>query len=172
MEVHRAMKKLLLSVALSLAMTQAQAGDDVVTLSTSSVGVGVLRSGGNLYRPSHRGSSISNLTAVERYRAMVYRPTQHFYMKDNVVSYRYSAEELSGLGSEFGGNYHGPHAAQFIPTQHQLAPYGRMRTYASVNKRPQPGVPMIERTTRVRTTVDTQAPRKAAVSTMQLAQAE
>src|SRR5688572_13619765 len=162
------MKKLLLSVALSLplAMTQAHAGDDVVAFSSSSVGVGVLRSGGNLYRPSHRGASISNMTPVERYRAVVYRPTQHFYMKDNVVSYRYGAEALADLGGEFGGNYHGPHAAQFVPSQHQLAPYGRMRTYASVNKRPQPGVPMIERTTRVRSTVDAQPPRKPAVSTL------
>ena len=174
MGCNRAMKTLLLPVALSLALAHAHAGDDVVAFSSStySSGVGVLRSGGNLYRPSHRGGSISNMTPAEQYRAVVYRPTQHFYMKDNVVSYRYSAEDLSSLGSEFGGNYHGPHAAQFVPSQHQLAPHGRMRTYASVNKRPQPGVPMIERTTRVRTISDARVPAKAPVTSIQLAQSK
>jgi hypothetical protein len=161
------MKKLLLSVALAFLAPHLQAGDDVVAFSRST-SVGVLRSGGNLYRPSPRGGSISNLTASERYRAVVLRPTQHFYLKDNVVSYRYSAEELSRLGSEHGGNYHGPHAAQFIPSQHQLAPHGRLRTYAAVNKRPQPGVPMISSSTRIRTVTDASAP----VTRLQLAEAK
>jgi hypothetical protein len=161
------MKKLLLPIALTLAMPQVQAGDDVIAFSRST-SVGVLRSGGNLYRPAPRGGSVANLSPSERYRAVIYRPTQHFYLKDNVVSYRYSAEDLSTVGSEYGGNYHGPHAAQFVPSQHQLAPHGRMRSYAAVQKRPQPGVPMVAKTTRVRTTAEA----KSAVTTIQLAQAK
>jgi len=141
------MKTLLLSVALSLAMTHAYAGDDVIAMS-SSTGIGVLRSGGNLYRPSPRGGSISNASRGE----LIYRPTQHFYLKDSVVSYRYTSDSLAKLGGEYGNAYHGPHAAQFLPGQHPLAPHGRLRTYAAVNQRPQPGVPMVERSTRVRTT--------------------
>ena len=162
------MKKVLLPVfALALAVPHAQAGDDVIAFSRT--GVGVLRSGGNLYRPSHRGGSISNMTPQEKYNAVVMRPTQHYYLKDNVVSYRYSALELSRLHTEFSNSYHGPHAAQFVPSQHALAPHGRMRAYASVNKRPQPGVPMINRTitsTTIKKTVS------APVTSIQLASAK
>jgi hypothetical protein len=157
------MKKLLLPVALSLIASHVQAGDDVIAFTRSSVGV--LRSSGNLYRPAPRGGSFSNLSASDRYRAVIYRPTQHFYLKDNIVSYRYSAQDLSVIGSEYGGNYHGPHSAQFIPSMHQMAPHGRMRSYASVNKRPQPGVPMISRTTKITTTAAVEAP----VTTLQMA---
>jgi hypothetical protein len=160
------MKKLLLPVVLALVASHAQAGDDVIAFTRS--GVGVLRSSGNLYRPTPRGGSISNLTASERYRAVIYRPTQHYYLKENVVSYRYSAEDLSRVGNEYGGNYHGPHAAQFVPSQHQMAPHGRLRAYAAVNRRPQPGVPMINKTTKIRTTAAISAP----VTSIELAKAK
>src|SRR5688500_14458199 len=117
------MKKFLLPIALALVVPQVQAGDDVIAFTRSS-GVGVLRSGGNLYRPIPRGGSLANMTNSDRYHAILYRPTQHFYMKDNLVSYRYSAQDLDRVNNEYGGNYHGPHAAQFVPSQHQLAPDG------------------------------------------------
>src|SRR5436190_1358243 len=112
MERNRAMKTLLLPFALALAMAHVHAGDDVIALSTST-GIGVLRSGGNLYRPSPRGGSISNASRGE----LIYRPTQHFYMKDSVVSYRYTSDSLAKLGGEYGNAYHGPHGAQFVPSQ-------------------------------------------------------
>ena len=149
------MKNLLLPIALSLAMTHAYAGDDVIAFSQST-GVGVLRSGGNLYRPAPRGGNFTNLTSADG--NAILRPTQHYYLKDSVVSYRYAVAQLPRLGSEYGGNYHGPHSAQFIPSQHQLAPHGRLRSYAAVNKRPQPGVPMVERVTRLRGNVKTAEP--------------
>lgn len=166
------MKKLLLPTAIAFLSSQAFAGDDVVAFSSSSTGVGVLRGGGNLYRPAPRGSSIANLSPDERYRAVIYRPTQHFYTKDNVVSYRYSGAELSEVGNEYGGSYLGPHGAQFVPTQHVLAPHGTARSYASVNKRPQPGVPMIARTTKITRTAEAKSGnREAAFSSIQLAKA-
>lgn len=161
------MKKLLLPIVLAFFGSHVLAGDDVVAFSRTSVGV--LRSGGNLYRTAPRGTSVANLSGSERYRAVIYRPTQHFYLKDNVVSYRYVARELSVVGNEFGGNYHGPHAAQFVPTQHDLAPDGRMRAYASVNKRPQPGVPMVQRTT---TRMSRSANAKTGMSSIQFASAK
>jgi hypothetical protein len=157
------MKKLLLPIVLSLVAAHAQAGDDVVAFTQS--GVGVLRSGGNLYRPAPRGGSINNLSATD---AVIYRPTQHYYLKESIVSYRYTAEDLSRVGNEYGGNYHGPNAAQFVPTQHPMAPQGRLRSYASVNRRPQPGVPMINKTTTIKTTAAISAP----VTSIQLANAK
>ena len=144
------MKKLLLPAIVALIVPQIQAGDDVIAFS-SRTSIGVLRSSGNLYRPAPRGGSVSNLAPSERYKAKLYRPTQYFYMKDNVVSYRYSSQELATVGDEFFNGYQGPHAAVFVPSQHQLAPHGRMRSYASVDKRPQPGVPMVAKTTRITT---------------------
>jgi hypothetical protein len=159
------MKKLLLPAALALIAPQIQAGDDVIAFSNRT-GVGVLRSSGNLYRPAPKGGSAANLTPSERYKAKLYRPTQYFYMKDNIVSYRYSSEELSRVGNEYDNGYHGPHAAVFVPTQHQLAPHGRMRSYASVDKRPQPGVAMVAKTT---TKVTTRNVMAAPTTTLQVA---
>ena len=132
---------------MALTIPLVQAGDDVIGFSTRT-GVGVLRSSGNLYRQAPRGGSVANLTPSERYRAKLYRPTQYFYLKDNVVSYRYSSENLDRVGNEYDNSYHGPHAAVFVPTQHQLPPNARLRSYASVEKRPQPGVPMVAKTTK------------------------
>ncbi len=142
------MKKLLLPAFIALIVPQVQAGDDVIAFS-SRTSVGVLRSSGNLYRQAPRGGSVSNLTPSERYKAKLYRPTQYFYMKDNVVSYRYASQDLATVGDQFFNGYQGPHAAVFVPSQHQLAPHGRLRSYASVDKRPQPGVPMVAKTTKI-----------------------
>lgn len=160
------MKKLLLPFLAAVLATNVQAGDEVVSLSTTTTGVGVLRGGGNMYRPMPRGGSVANLTVSERYRAVIYRPTQHFYFKDSVVSYRFAPQELSDIGNEYGGNYHGPIGAQFVPSQHPIAPDARIRTFASVSKRPQPGVPMVSRTTKI-----TAEAKSSPVTSIQLATA-
>lgn len=160
------MKKLLLPFFAAVLATNVQAGDGVVSFSSTTTGVGVLRGGGNMYRPMPRGGSVANLTVSERYRAVIYRPTQHFYFKDSVVSYRFAPQELSDVGNEFGGSYHGPLGAQFVPTQHPMAPDGRIRSYAAVSKRPQPGVPMVARTGKI-----TAEAKSTPVTSIQLATA-
>jgi hypothetical protein len=163
----RIMKKLLFSLALAFTATFANAGDDVIAFS-SSTSVGVLRSGGNMYRPIPRGGGATDLTSTERYRATVYRPTQHFYLKDNVVSYRYASDSMQRMRTMYGGAYFGPNGAQFIPSEHQLAANASVKHYASVHKRAQPGVPMISRTkVRVTRTAET-----APTTSIQLASAK
>ena len=164
------MKKTLLSFSLVFTVTAAQAGDEVIAFSRST-SVGVLRDGGNLYRPIPRGGTAANLTGSEMYRATIYRPTQHYYLKDNVVSYRYTGDRFSRVDSVFGGTYFGPHNAQFIPLEHQIAPNARLRSWAAVNKRPQPGVPMVSRTTTVRVTRTVKTAPAEAISSIQLASA-
>ena len=163
------MKKLLLPFTFVLAAHCGYAGDDVIALSrtttttSTTTGIGVLRSGGNLYRPIPRGGPVQDLTASDRYRAVVYRPTQHFYTKDNVISYRYCGDDLSRLRSIYGGNYLGPHGAQFLPMEHDSPPSSTVRTYAAVLRRPQPGVAMVPKTAKV---------TGAAVSRIQVATAK
>jgi hypothetical protein len=172
-EQNSPMKILLLSMVAVVAAQNAFAGDDVIAMSGSSTTIGVLRGGGNLYRPVPRGGTMAN--GITSGREIIYRPTQHYYLKDNVVSYRYSAEFISDIGDEYGGTYLGPHAAQFVPSEHQLAGYGTMRSYAAVNRRPQPGVPMVAKTTITKTTrsvsANTTRPGEA-VSSIQLAAAQ
>ena len=159
-----AMKKLLIPFTFALVGQCAYAGDDVIALSrtgsSTTTGIGVLRSGGNLYRPVPRGGAVNDLTASEH--AVVYRPTQHFYTKDNVISYRYTSNDLSKLRSVYGGTYLGPHGAQFLPMEHDSPPSSTVRTYAAVSSRPQPGVAMVPKTAKV---------SGGAVSRIQLAKA-
>ena len=160
-----AMKKLLIPFTFALVAQCAYAGDDVIALSrtgsSTTTGIGVLRSGGNLYRPIPRGASVTDLMAADH--AALYRPTQYFYTKDNVISYRYASNDLSRLRSVYGGNYHGPHGAQFLPMEHDAPPSSTVRTYAAVSRRPQPGVAMVPKTAKV---------TDAAVSRIQVAKAK
>jgi hypothetical protein len=157
------MKLLLLPVTILALCAMAEAGSSVVTLSGGSG-----RRDRNMYRPIPRGQSVNpNASASERSRSVQYQPTQHYYLRDNVVSYRYGA----GSGARFGGTsyraYLGPHGAEFTPSEDQLSPHAGTRQYAAVHKRPQPGVPMINRGAR---TVKTDVARtKTGESRLQLA---
>lgn len=127
------MKRLLLSFALAMLAVGVNAADH----SNSAP-----RNGGKLYRRAPRGGSLANLSADERMSAVICRPTQHYYTQDSVISYRYTAVDASEVGSEYGGTYFGPNGAQFVPTQDNMAPDARIRSYASVHKRHVSGVPM------------------------------
>jgi hypothetical protein len=155
------MKKLLIPFTFALVAQCVYAGEEFIALkrtggtttttttTTTTLGIGVLRSGGNIYRPIPRSGPVQDLTTPDRYRAVVYRPTQHFYTKDNVVSYRYTANDLSRLRSVYGGTYLGPHGAQFVPMEYDTPPSSTVRTYAAVSSRPQPGVAMVPKTAKL-----------------------
>ena len=120
----------------------AQAGDGIVPLDRS--GFGVLRGGGNIYRPIPKVGLDPNRS--NRYNTVIYKPTQHFYTKNNIISYRYTEDNTRGSNS-LGGTYLGPRGGVFEPDMEQMAPAAGIRNYASVNQRPQPGVNMVEKQT-------------------------
>ena len=132
------MKKLLVSIALALTTQFATAAEEASTTPGRS-GYAVLRGGGNLYRPIPRNDA-SNSARGQR---IVYaKPTQHYYTKNNVVSYGY-VEEARTRGAS-GGSYEGPRGAIFQPgNDFNDRNSSSLRNFASVNHRPQPGVPMV-----------------------------
>ncbi len=115
-----------------------QAGDDIVPLEPSPAR--------NYYRPIPRASVIQNPNSVGNYRynKVLYKPTQHFYTKTDVVSYRYAEDRAKGHNS-LGNTYLGPRGGVFEPNVDQMAPSAGIRNYASVDRRPQPGVDMANR---------------------------
>lgn len=142
------MKSLILALSVSILIPAfANAGDDVVPLEKIS-------KGGNLYRivprgtmiPSNRGGltnansgySSSRAESGSRGGGVHFKPTQHYYMKDSTVSYRYS-EERRNSGSR---NYLGPNASYYNPNREALAPNVSIRNLAHVEPARQPGVPM------------------------------
>jgi hypothetical protein len=157
------MKKFLLPVTIALAFcTVAEAGTDIVALRSG----GVARRDRNMYRPIPRGEGVNpNATASERARQTQYRPTQHYYLRDTVVSYRYTTNKAGSPNL-----YLGPKGAAFIPSEEQLSPHAGDRNYAAVTKRPQPGVPMIQR--RPGDTKEDTAKTKSAASRYRIASAD
>jgi hypothetical protein len=111
------------------------AGDGIIPLGRG--GYGVLRGGGNLYRPIPKGAN----GVSDGYRNTYLKPTQHYYTRNSVVSYRY-VEDHGSRGSA-GSTYNGPRAAIFQPGDDYSSRTASIRTFAAVTKRWQPGVPMI-----------------------------
>jgi hypothetical protein len=72
---------------------------------------------------------------------LTYRPTQFYYSKGFTVSYRY-AGEYESYGSGNGDGFSGPQATVFTSEDQEPAPTGFVRSYASVTRRDNPGVPM------------------------------
>ena len=116
-----------------------QAGDAYVPLEPT-------RGGGNYYRPIPRANLNQDANSVGHYRynKIIYKPTQHFYTKSNVVSYRYAEDRAKGQNS-LGNTYLGPRGGVFEPNVDQMMPSAGIRNYASVNRRSQPGVDMSRR---------------------------
>jgi hypothetical protein len=149
------MKLLLLPVTILALCAMGEAGTDVVSLSGGSG-----RRDRNMYRPIPRGQNVDpNASGATRSRQVQYKPTQHYYLRDTVVSYRYGTGSARYAGT---GVYLGPRGAEFTPADDQLSPHAGTRSYAAVTKRPQPGVPMIQRGAR-KTDVASAKVRKSAV---------
>jgi hypothetical protein len=135
------MKNSILSTAFILlsASQFTQAGDAYVPLEP-------IRGGGNYYRPIPRTTLNPDANSVGNYRynKIIYKPTQHFYTKSNVVSYRYTEDRAKGQNS-LGNTYLGPRGGVFEPNVDQMMPSAGIRNYASVDRRQQPGVDMSRR---------------------------
>lgn len=136
------MKTLILALSVSILLPSfVNAGDDVVPLDKVS-------KNSNLYRMVPRGTMIpNNRGGVNSYsgygagaRSSVhFKPTQHYYMQDSTVSYRYTEERRSASG---GRSYLGPNASYYNPHREALAPNVSIRSLAHVEPSRQPGVPM------------------------------
>jgi hypothetical protein len=106
---------------------------------------------GNVYRPALRGTGDAN---KQRFRTPYYRPTQYYYTRDSVISYRYTVMMTDNGGAEATG-YLGPHGALFVPEGDALPSSAAVRNFAAVTRRNQPGVGMAPLTATVTTTTTT-----------------
>jgi hypothetical protein len=150
MKIH-----LLALIAFSVVATQSlQAGENVVPMGNSNAGFDMIRSGGNMYRISPQ--NMRDPENQRRYRSTYFKPTQHYYVRDNVISYRYS-EDVSSRPGSTGNSYLGPRGGVFEPSLEQITSPSSIRNYAATHRRYQPGVGMV-RSTR---TADIETPRKA-----------
>ena len=95
--------------------------------------------GSSLYRPVPK---TSNDTGKSRFRVTSYVPTQFYYTRDNVISYRYTSV-AAFAGSTDSSDYLGPKGARFVPQEDDLPPSAAIRSYAAVTRRSQPGVGMV-----------------------------
>lgn len=146
------MKTLILTLSVSVLIPAfAKAGDGVVLLD-------IVSKNSNLYRivprgtmiPNNRGGVNSNsgygggsgysggYSGSYRATNVHFKPTQHYYMQDSTVSYRYS-EERRGNSNR---SYLGPNASYYNPHREGLAPNVSIRSLAHVEPSRQPGVPM------------------------------
>lgn len=107
----------------------------------------------NLYRPIPRGSMDLN---KQKARVALFKPTQHYYTRDSVVSYRYTVQAAYG-GSVDTGTYLGPAGAVFSPEGEDLPAPAAIRNYATIHRRGQPGVGMAPATTTITTKKTTSA---------------
>lgn len=148
------MKKILLCIAVVLSNDISFAGDDVVPLR---------RGDRAYYHPVPRGTNgVLPLSGGRgRNRTLFYvKPTQHYYTKSNVVSYRYVEDRAArGTHSVTGSTYDGPRGAVFVPGDDYSSRNASIRTFADVNERPQPGVAMIPH----QGTPDTTVPKRSRV---------
>ena len=147
------MKILILALSVSVLIPAfVNAGDDVVPLDKVS-------KNSNLYRIVPRGTMIPNnrggVNANSGYGGgsgysgsyggntrnanVHFKPTQHYYMQDSTVSYRYTEERRN---SSTGRSYLGPNASYYNPHREALAPNVSIRSLAHVEPARQPGVPM------------------------------
>jgi hypothetical protein len=110
------------------------------------------RSSSNLYRTIPRGTAGAN-AGNRRFKVAAYKPTQHYYTRDGVVSYRYSAQ-MAFSGAMDASTYLGPHGAVFMPEDNEIPSSASIRSFASLNRRNQPGVGMVPivRTTTIKKT--------------------
>jgi hypothetical protein len=105
------------------------------------------RAPNNLYRSIPRTNQAD--ANKQRNRTASFKPTQHYYMRDSVVSYRYTSE-MSFSGET--GNYLGPQGAVFTPESADIPSAAGLRNFAAVNRRTQPGVGMAPASTTTTTT--------------------
>ena len=96
--------------------------------------------GSSQYRPVPKASA--NETGKGRYRVAAFKPTQFYYTRDSVISYRYSVQAVYG-GSVDTSSYLGPTGAVFVPQEGEMPPSATLRSFASVTRRSQPGVGMV-----------------------------
>jgi len=96
----------------------------------------------NLYQPIPRIQADPN--GASNWRVTVMKPTQHYYTKNGIISYRYI--QATEHPENIFGDYLGPRAAVFKPQVESLTTEGSTRSYASVNNRNLPGVTMAPRT--------------------------
>jgi hypothetical protein len=130
------MKKYLLTALLvSLSASLAQAREKKVVEERAPAA--------NLYQPIPRSAADPN-TTTRRWRIAVMKPTQHYYTKNGVVSYRYS-QNLEYFENLFGG-YMGPRSAVFTPQNDSTTTGASARSYANVGSRNMQGVTMAPRT--------------------------
>lgn len=102
-------------------------------------------SGSNLYRTIPRAGSDSDGGKQQRFRVAAFKPTQHYYLRDTVISYRYNAE-MSFSGAVEAGSYLGPQGAIFTPESDNIPAAASIRNFAAVHRRSQPGVGMAAQT--------------------------
>jgi hypothetical protein len=102
----------------------------------------------NLYRPipvTSKGdgamtTSSSNYRSGSR-NSVTYRPTQHYYLRDFTVSYRYNGV-FEGYSSPSAESYFGPSSAVFTSDAVESQNSSILRSYASVSRRTVTGVGM------------------------------
>jgi len=119
----------------------------------------------NLYRPIPRTEINPNGGASTRWRIATIKPTQHFYTKNSVISYRY-AQDLESADGVLQG-YMGPRSAVFLQPN-DFTTLSSIRSYVSMENRNQPGVSMAPRTEAPLDKVKKSA--KSAETSIQLAQ--
>ncbi len=131
----RTMNKLLLTLAIAaLSAPQMQAKEKAPVEEHAPVA--------NLYQPIPRTAADPN--GSMRWRVSVLKPTQHYYTKNGVISYRYS-QSTESVESMLG-DYMGPRSAVFIPQADFKTTGGGLRSYANVSNRNQQGVAMAPHT--------------------------
>ena len=129
------MNKFLLTITLavlSAPLAQSKEKAPVVERST----------GGNLYQSIPRAPADPNATS--RWRVSVMKPTQHYYTKSGIVSYRYA--HSTGSVENLFGDYLGPRSAVFTPQNDFATTASGVRSYANVSSRIMQGVTMAPRT--------------------------
>jgi hypothetical protein len=102
-----------------------------------------------LYRPLPKQSPNENLGKQHAHIATLV-PTQFYYLRDSVISYRYSLVDTYS-GTPDKSDYLGPVGARFAIND-DLPQSATVRNFAAVTRRGQPGVGMVAPTP-VKTTI-------------------
>lgn len=100
-----------------------------------------LPAGTNYYRSIPRETLSMDPNKRVSTQMLSFKPTQFYYTRDTVISYRYVAKTTYSGGVETD-SYLGPHGAAFYPDSSQLAPAASIRNLVQVTRRSQPGVGM------------------------------
>ena len=154
------MNKFLLTITLTAISAQfAQAKEKTPIEERSSVG--------SLYQPIPHTQADPN--AASHWRVAVMKPTQHYYTKSGIISYRYS-HSTESVENVFG-DYMGPRSAVFTPQTDFTTMGSGVRSYANVSSRIMQGVAMAPHTeTPVKPEEKANKSARSAETTVELAQ--